>query len=63
MSGAAQLASVLVAFERRYGRNPDLADDLIKEMVVDLLRADHGIVESYAPTAGKEPLPLVPSYP
>ena len=31
-------------FERRYGRNPDLAEPFVKQMVTPLLRADFGIV-------------------
>ena len=37
-------------FERRYGKNPDLASDSIKEYVEPLLRSDFKILETYEPT-------------
>ena len=43
-------------FERRYGRNPDLADELAASFVLPLLRADFALLEQYAPTR-TEPLP------
>ena len=33
-------------FERRYGRNPDLADPLAREFVLPLLRADFELLEA-----------------
>jgi surfactin synthase thioesterase subunit len=44
-------------FERRYGRNPDLAEESVRALILPLLRADFGILESYAPSRGAEPLP------
>jgi len=44
-------------FERRYGCNPDLADEIVKEVVLPLLRADFGILEAYTPSRAATPLP------
>ena len=45
-------------FERRYGRNPDLADSNTQQFVLPLLRADFGIVEKYTPSrTSDDPLP------
>ena len=44
-------------FERRYGRNPDLASPDIQAMVLPLLRIDFGILEAYVPSRAAAPLP------
>ena len=45
-------------FERRYGKNPELDGDMIAMLVMPLLRADFGILESYTPTRENAPLPV-----
>ena len=49
-------------FDRRYGKNPDLASDGVKDYVEPLLRSDFKILETYAPTRGaaeKFPFPVL----
>ena len=36
-------------FERRYGHNPDLAPDSVKEYIEPLLRADFRLLETFEP--------------
>ncbi|KAJ1459025.1 Alpha/Beta hydrolase protein [Pelagophyceae sp. CCMP2097] len=38
------------AFERRYGANPDLQSSGIRNFIEPLLRADFGLLETYAPS-------------
>lgn len=48
-------------FERRYGKNPDLSSDGVKEYVEPLLRSDFKILETYTPTRlpeNKLPFPI-----
>ena len=37
-------------FERRYGKNPDLASDSVKEYIEPLLRSDFALLETFSPT-------------
>jgi len=38
------------AFERRYGRNPDLQSDYVRGFVLGLLQADFSLLENYTPS-------------
>ena len=44
-------------FERRYGRNPDLADATIRKMIEAPVRNDFALIESYKPTRESGALP------
>lgn len=45
------------SFDRRYGKNPDLRESYIQDMVLPILQADFSLLESYEPS-GLEPLPM-----
>ena len=47
------------SFERRYGHNPDLALDVVKEHVEPLLKADFRLFETYAPRLAVLPYAVV----
>ena len=62
LAGISSSADFWTAFERRYGRNPDLASAGIKSFVEPLLRADFNLLETYRPAPGprrKLPCPLI----
>jgi len=46
-------------FERRYGKNPDLAHAAVKEYVEPLLKADFRLFETYAPRLAVLPYAVV----
>jgi len=47
------------AFERRYGSNPDLQEDYVREFVIGVLQADFGLLEAYKPSSLQAlPVPL-----
>jgi len=41
------------AFERRYGRNPDLQSDYVRGFVRGLLQADFSLLENYSPSCSR----------